>query len=357
MRRSPGVKHTVRFSAFCVLVALAACGSSGPGGAAAQPAAPPGRGAGDVLAVVNGEPITSGDVTAALGADLAKLEEQAYALKKQQVDAFIGEKLLAAEAKTRGITPEALAQQEITAKVAAVSDADIAAFVAANRSRIPGDPAALTPQIRAYLTAQRESSRREAYVGELRAKAAVQVHLVPPPVFRAPVAADGFPTRGPADAAVTIVEFSDFHCPFCRSVQPTLNQLLAKYPTQVRLVYRHLPLDSLHPQARRASEASWCAAQQGQFWPFHDRLYAAGSDGRDATLKQMAVDLGLDAAAFDACLADGSARAAVQADAEEGAKHGITGTPGFFVNGRILGGAVPLEAFVSIIEEELKGAR
>ena len=102
----------------------------------------------------------------------------------------------------------------------------------------------------------------------------MEVLLKPPPVFRASIEVDGAPIRGPKVAPVTIVEYSDFHCPFCRRVQPTLLQLLAKYPTQVRLIYKHLPLDNLHPQARKFAEASWCAAEQNRFWQFHDAVYA-----------------------------------------------------------------------------------
>jgi protein-disulfide isomerase len=247
--------------------------------------------------------------------------------------------------------------QEITAHVAAVTQADIDAFIDANRSRIPGDPKALTGQIRAYLEHQRTTERRTAFVSTLRQKSSVAVHLAPPPVFRAEVASDGFPTRGPAQAPVTIVEFSDFHCPYCRAVQPTLTQLLRKYPGKVRLVYRHLPLDGLHPQARHVAEASWCADQQQKFWAFHDQVYAAGPDASDAALARLAKASGLDMGEFESCLASGRAREPVQKDVEEGSGHGLTGTPGFFVNGRPLTGNQPLSAFTAIIDEELQAAQ
>jgi len=180
------------------------------------------------------------------------------------------------------------------------------------------------------------------------------MHLEPPPVFRAQVVTDGAPVRGDAKAPVTIVEFSDFHCTYCRAVQPALLQLLAKYPGRVRLVYKHYPLDSLHPQARRASEASWCANEQGKFWQFHDRVYAAGSDASEAALGKFASEASLDKAAFDTCLASGKATRAIQKDVQEGSGHGINGTPGFFVNGRFLSGNQPLAAFERIIDDELK---
>jgi protein-disulfide isomerase len=354
-----GVNRAVLLAAGCLMVAVSACGST-------SKASPPARtggtaqataGSDTVLATVEGQTITASEVRKALGQNLSKLEEQAYELKKQQVEELIADKLLAAEAARRGTTVESLVQQEITAKVAPVTESDIASFVAANRSRIPGDPAQFTAQIRNFLGGQRNAAQRQVFVDSLRAKAKVEVHLEAPPVFRSEVVVDGAPVRGDVKAPVTIVEFSDFHCPFCRTVQPTLLQLLAKYRGQVRLIYKHFPLDSLHPQARRASEASWCANEQGRFWEFHDRVYAAGPDASDATLGKFAADASLDKAAFDTCLASGRATAAIQKDVNEGTTHGINGTPGFFVNGRYLSGAVPLTAFENIIQEELKAAQ
>ena len=328
-----------------LLVSVAGCGNAAQS-SPATPAEGP-KNAGEVLATVDGESITRGEVESALGATLAKLEEQAYQLRKQQVDELIADRLIAAEAKRRGTSVDALVAQEITAHVAAVTETDVDAFIEANRSRIPGDPKALTGQIRAYLEHQRTAERREAFVNGLRQKASVAVHLAPPPVFRAQVESDGFPTRGSQQAPVTIVEFSDFHCPYCRAVQPTLTQLLQKYPGKVRLVYRHLPLDGLHPQARRVAEASWCADQQQKFWAFHDQVYAAGPDGSDAALKRLATASGLDMGQYEACMAKGQARASVQKDLDEGSAHGLTGTPGFFVNGRPLTGNQPLSAFTA----------
>jgi protein-disulfide isomerase len=327
----------------------AACGNAAQSGAA-----PPAAADAEIVATVNGEPISSRDVEAALGSQLAQLEEQAHALKSQQLETLIADKLLAAEAKRRGVTVDALEQQEIQARLEAVTEPDIDAFVKANAARLPPDTAALRPRIRKYLEAERESAQRKAYLDSLRSAAKVEVRLKPPAVYRAEVAAEGFPSRGPANAKVTIVEFSDFHCPFCRSVQPTLNTLLTRYPNDVRLVYRHLPLDTLHPQARRASEASWCADRQGRFWAFHDGLYASGPDASPATLTRVASNAKLDLGVFETCLASGEAEAPVQKDVEEAARHGINGTPGFFVNGRFLSGNQPLQAFVDIIEQELK---
>jgi protein-disulfide isomerase len=318
-----------------------------------RPAPAVGQDRNAVVATIDGKPITASELDKSVAPGLAKLEEQAYELKRDHLERIIAERLLAAEAARRGITVDALVKAEIADKVPPVTDGDVGAFVEANRARIPGDPSGLTNQIRGYIENQRRQERRSAFLDSLRERSKVEVKLPPPPPYRAPVATDGAPARGLANARVTVVEFSDFHCPYCRRVQPTLNALLAKYPNDVRLVYKHFPLDELHPQARRASEASWCAQQQDKFWQFHDRLYAGGSDAAPATLAAMAQSAGIDVATFESCLVSGKAASAVERDAAEGARFGVTGTPGFFINGRLLSGNLPLDRFVEIVEEEL----
>ena len=159
--------------------------------------------------------------------------------------------------------------------------------------------------------------------------------------------------RGSAAAPVTIVEFSDFHCPFCRRVQPVLVQLLQKYRDRVRLVYKDMPIDSLHPQARGVAEAARCAAEQGRFWEFHDRVYANPPDGSDTTMQRYALESGADVARFESCRTTRRFQAEVEKDAREGTALGIDGTPGFYINGRFLSGAQPIESFTRIIDDEL----
>jgi protein-disulfide isomerase len=161
------------------------------------------------------------------------------------------------------------------------------------------------------------------------------------------------PVRGAAGAPVTLVEFSDFECPFCKQTRPTLKQLLERYPGKVRLAYRDFPLESIHPQARRAAEAARCAHDQGKFWEYHDVLFAQSPKLAAEDLRRYAGEVGLDVTKFDGCLAAGTHKAAVQRDVEEGNQLGITGTPAFFVNGRPLSGAQSFEAFARVIDDEL----
>ena len=170
---------------------------------------------------------------------------------------------------------------------------------------------------------------------------------------RLPVdASKGF-VRGNKAAPVTIVEFSDFQCPFCKRATPIVKQVLEHYPGKVKWVFRDFPIASLHPDAPKAAEAARCAAEQGKFWEYHDVLFEKAPQLSIEELKRYAKDLKLDSAAFAKCLDSGKQAAAVKADIEQGDRLGITGTPTFFINGRQLVGAEPLATFEKIIDTEL----
>jgi len=160
--------------------------------------------------------------------------------------------------------------------------------------------------------------------------------------------------RGNADAKVTLVEYSDFECPFCLRHLDTVNQILADYPNDVRFVYRHFPL-SFHPQAQKAAEAAECAGDQGKFWEMHDKIFEANGTATMslAKWKELAGELGLNQATFDTCLDSGETAGRVAKDLQEGTTAGVGGTPGTFVNGQLVEGAVPYATFKSIIDAEL----
>jgi protein-disulfide isomerase len=358
-----------RLSRFFSLMAICWLSSFGCGSGASSPAAqaaqsaqqrapaPAPAASTDTVAVIDGERVSLATLDQAVAPQIARLDEEAYELRKQQLDELINERLFSAEAKRRGLTVPALIEAEVTAKAGQATDADVQNFVATNRRRLPPDPTPVLPQVRAYINTERTKARREAFASELRARAHVQVMLKMPAIYRAPIDLTGAPVKGPDKAPVTIVEFSDFHCPYCRGVQSTLQQVLEKYPNDVRLVYKHYPIDSLHPQARRVAEASWCAQQQQRFWEFHDAVYASPPDASDAAIASFATKAGLDIKAFDVCVASGKAEPVVQAHISEGEHYGVSGTPGFFVNGRLLSGAVPLNSFSEIIDEEIAASK
>jgi protein-disulfide isomerase len=305
-------------------------------------------------AEVDGVPIMTADVDAKLGNNLAQLQQQIFALRQKQLDTMIDQKLLEDESAKRGVTIAALVKQEITSRVTSATSEEAEQFFKENSAKLKGDFNSLE-QIKNFLTAQRVQVRQKEYLKSLRAAAKVDISLPQPATYRLEVSAEGAPVRGDASAPVTIVEFSDFHCPYCRKVQPVLDELRAKYGAKVKLVYRDFPLDNLHPQARAAAEASHCAIEQGKFWEFHDRVFKNAPDSSQATLSRFAKEVGMDVTAFEACSSSGKYKTSVQESAQEGAKLGITGTPTFFINGRMLTGAQPLDAFSRIIDEELAG--
>lgn len=342
--RSLGRGHRALIPVVMLLLAMAVLPE--PGGASSI----------EALARVNDDVIGAEDVERALGERLRKLEDQIYELKRRQLDALIAERLLAQEAARRGTTVAALLDAEVTAKVSLVTEQEVDAFYQENKARFRGDEADARAQIRAYLQKQKLAAQRVWFVEELRSRARIEDHLQPPPVVRADVSIDGAPVRGEASAPVTLVEFSDFHCPFCRRVQTTLKELLDRYDGKLKLVYRDFPLDSLHPHARRAAEAARCAHDQGKFWAYHDALFANAPRASSEDLRRYAGQVRLDVEKFDACVLSGVHRATVQHDVDEGTRLGVNGTPAFFINGRLITGAQPLEAFVRLVEEELARA-
>ena len=174
----------------------------------------------------------------------------------------------------------------------------------------------------------------------------------PDPNRRYAVATDGAPVRGNPNAKIAIVEFSDFQCPFCGRVTPTLRQVESEYGDDVRIVFKHLPL-SIHPKAPAAHAASYAAQKQGKFWEMHDKIFENQRDLAEETFVRYAGELGLDVEQFKKDAASKEAKDAVQKDVAEASKLGVSGTPGFFINGRFLSGAQPFPAFKSLIDAEL----
>ena len=312
---------------------------------------------GEPLAEVDGVPVSAEEVEKAIGASLGKLQEQIFNLKRQKLEELINATLLTREARKRGVSVPALLDAEVTSKVALVTEQEVEAFYEANKTRIQGDPVAARQQIRINLQNQRLATKKQEFFQLLRSNAKIAVYLKPPPVHRVEVSTNGAPSKGPVKAPVTIVKFEDFHCPFCKKVQPTLAQVLSKYGEKVRLVHRDFPIDGIHPAARKAHEAARCANEQGKFWQYHDVLYANAPKADATDLSSYAEQVGLDVPAFEKCVASGEFRDVVQKDIEEGTRLGVNGPPAFFINGRLLSGAEPIERFAAIIDDEISRGR
>ena len=178
-----------------------------------------------------------------------------------------------------------------------------------------------------------------------------------PPGLKVSVSTDGAPSVGPSDAPVTIVEFSDFQCLDCKRVLATIVQLRSRYRDKVRLVFRDFPRDDLHARARRAAEAARCANDQAKFWDYHDLLFANAPRAMPEDLNGYARKAGLDVLKFEQCVSSGMHAAAVQKDLDEARRLGVMEAPAFFVNGRFVSLALPMESFVRVIDEELNPAK
>ncbi len=304
------------------------------------------------VAEIDGETITARELQQAGGASLAKLEEQAYSLKQQKLQEIIANRLLAREAHRRNISVESLVDVEITSKVGAITPEEIHNFYEANKSQLQKPEPKLQDPIRAYLRNQKLTARRQEYVKSLRSRVKVITYSEPPTPFRAEVNAGG-PSRGVNGAPVTIVEFEDFQCPFCKKAQATLEQILTRYKDKVKLVHRDFPLQALHPAAWEAHEAARCAEEQGKFWEYRNLLYANAPAASPEQLNNYAGQVGIDVPVFKHCLESGKFKGAVQKEKDEGERLGVTGTPAFFINGRLLSGAQPESEFVEIIDQEL----
>jgi protein-disulfide isomerase len=281
----------------------------------------------------------------------SKLSQALYSARRAALDEIVATKLFDEEAKSQHIERAALVEKEITAKIPAVSEADVAEWYRVNQARVQGASLdQVRSPIRAFLTQERMQTIRTQYLDTLKAKTSVRVSLEPP---RQRVATADSPGRGPANAPIELIEFSDFQCPYCLRADPTVRQVLATYGDRIHFVYRHYPLPN-HPNARPAAEAAACAGDQGKFWAYHDRLFTSQTRLETADLKQHAVEIGLDAAKFNACVDGRQTQAKVEADIRAGEEVGVNGTPAFFINGRALSGAQPFEAFKHVIDEELE---
>jgi protein-disulfide isomerase len=261
--------------------------------------------------------------------------------------------VIANAAKASGMSADAFAAAEIARRAAPVTSDDITAFYRKNAGQMRGRPLEqMVAPITEYLNDQRRAEARQALVAELRESGPrVRAMFSPPRHDVAVSRAD--PAIGNAAAPVTIVEFSDFQCPFCQRVAPTLARVREVYGDRVRVVWKDFPLTQIHQWSFKAAEAARCAGDQDRYWEYHDRLFANQRALGASELKAHAAALGLEAVAFATCLDSGRYADRVQASVAEGTRLGVTSTPTIYINGRSLSGAQPFAVLASMIDEEL----
>lgn len=283
----------------------------------------------------------------------AEATQKIYEGRRDALDDIIAEMVIGQAAKAKGMTAEAFEQAEVTARVKPVTDAEVANFYQANIAQMQGRSLeAIAPAINRYLTDQQKVKARQDVIAELRKSAPAIRVMFEPPRTKVDVAANDA-SLGPSSAPITIVEFSDFQCPFCQRAAPTLKQIRSKYGDKVRIVWKDFPLTQIHPQAFKAAEAGRCAEEQGKFWEFHDQMFGNQAALQPDSLKKYASDMGLDAAKFNACLDSSKYAERVRDGVAAGTRLGVNSTPTLYINGRMLTGAQPFETFAAIIDEEL----
>ena len=286
-----------------------------------------------LLATVNLQRITSGDVEDSLEPVVFSVQEQIYELRKKQLDSNINNILLQQEANKKGTTPQELFESEVTSKMRKVTEEEIQKFYEENKARLARPLYQARGQIVDYLQEQIETEASTVYSDQLRKGAKMQVFLkVPdPPVFK--IAIDDQPWTGAENAPVTIVEFTDYECPSCGRTAPVLEELIKEYADKVKLVVRDFPLD-MHAHAFKAALAAEAAREQGKYWEYAGLLFKNQKALEVDNLKEYATRVGLDRAKFDQALDSGKHADNVQRDLRDGGLVGVDSTPTIFINGK-----------------------
>lgn len=301
-----------------------------------------------VVASVGTRSITLREIEQTVALPLYQADQQRSQLLHQALQQLIDEELLKAEASTKGVSVAQLlanaSQSEAIARLANLP--------APVRQLSPGK-AQSSVDLEAPRDPQEQARIRQAVLVALRRQANIRINLPAPEPPILSVSADDDPSVGPANAPVTIVEFSDFQCPYCKLSVPMIKEILAKYPGKVKVVYRDYPGPN-HPHAQQAAEAAQCAAEQGKFWEYHDSLFDRQGPGTGWNFTELAKDIGLNQDPFATCLNTGRYREEVAKDLHDGLKLGVTSTPTFFINGRPLVGAQPFAEFQAVIDRLLK---
>ncbi|HXG63479.1 MAG TPA: thioredoxin domain-containing protein [Blastocatellia bacterium] len=286
-----------------------------------------------VLATVNGQPITLGDIEDAMRPLVFEAQEQTYNLRKQRLDARINDALIEYEARKRKMEVAALINAEVKPKIKQVTEEEAQKVYEQNKEKLGGDYARVKAQLLDYLQKTEAEKAKAAFAEQLKKDAAIMVFLKEPEAPFYNISTDDQPWKGGANAPVTIVEFTDFECPACARTQPILEEIVKEYGDKVRLVVRDFPLDQ-HKHAIKAAEAAEAAREQGKYWEYIALLFqnqaALGVDN----LKEYATRLGLDRKKFDEALDSGKFADKVQSDMQDAWRVGVNATPTVFINGR-----------------------
>jgi protein-disulfide isomerase len=301
-----------------------------------------------VVAEIGSQKITLGQVRQRQPARLLEGEYSYYQAERDAISEVLDQELLANEARRENLTVDKLYDRQVKSRIKIPTEAQLKFYYDTLGASQSFD--ALRQKISDRIVRTQEQKLLADYVASLRAKENARILLRPP---KLEVTLGDAPVIGSKDAPVTMVEFADFECPYCRQTEPNLQKLREQFPDKLRIVYKNFPLP-IHSHAQKAAEAGVCAGEQGKFWPYHDKLMAQTPPELEVPqLKAVAASLKLDTARFDQCLDSGKEATAVSHDLEQGKTLGISGTPGFFINGYFLSGAAPYNTMRDLVEQQL----
>lgn len=334
-----------RLILFPILLLVACSGSKGPvapGAGATVPAGAP-------IATLNGVPITDEDIRKVSGARLGQAEMELYEAREAGVRDLVDDRLLTEEAGRRKVSKEDLLKKEVSSKIK-VTDKEVEKFYNEKKPQMQGKKLdEVRGGIRAHLTSDQYQKHYEKLLAGLRKGAKLQLLILAPTIK---IDEGDAPAIGPQGAPVRVVEFTDYQCPFCGRSRPTVNQILDTYKGKVRYVLKDFPL-SFHKDAFKAHEAAYCAGDQGKYWEMSKKLFGNQREIQVEDLRKYAGDLKLDTKKFNDCLDAGKHADRVRQNQQQGQDVGVSGTPAFFVNGRMISGAQPFEKFKEVIDAEL----
>jgi protein-disulfide isomerase len=304
-----------------------------------------------VLATIDGENITEELVDQKAGPRMMRVLSQAYEVKREVIDEIIEQKLLEREAKKRGLTIEALLNQEVKNKAKEPSDVELRTMYEMNKNSRFKDKAfeEVSASLKEQLKFQKERMAYDTLMSTLKNGSKVSVLLERPSVE---VSVDDDPAQGNPNAPIKLIEFSEFQCPFCKRARPTIEKVMSTYKDKVYYVFRDFPL-SFHKEAKNAALSANCAHDQGKYWDFSKELWNAQQALSTEKYTEIAKKINLDMNKFNQCVQSRKYDKEIDKDQNDGIEVGVSGTPAYFINGKFLSGAQPFESFRELIEEEL----
>ena len=307
-----------------------------------------------IVAKIGDYSIKAHELEGPLSTKIFKLNTQIYNLKKDRLDYLINAKLIEMDALEKGLSPEVLAYK-VMVEGTEVTDGEVDTYYKEHLADFEGwkgSPEQLRDRIRRFLIEKKADDKVDAYTRPLREKYQVAVYLTPPPLPITSVSEGDSPAIGPADASITVVEYSDYQCPSCRKAHEVTGRIKKEYLGRIRWVFKDFPLDR-HKNAKFMAQAARCAGEQGKFWEFQDILFKSDKNADAGDMKKYGEFLGLDTRMFSECVESERYLSLVEKDKREGREAGVSSTPTFVVNGHMSPGYLSYEAFSELIEKEL----